>query len=110
MQMLTKTIARASRNGPHSLMENFYWDVIKRYPPLTPLDEEIHMLKAQDGDAKSYELVICSNLRFVVNVAKEYIGQGVEFEDLVAEGNLGLVKAYHKFDISKNVKFITYAV
>jgi RNA polymerase primary sigma factor len=50
------------------------------------------------------------NLRFVITVAKQYQGQGVDFSDLVAEGNIGLMKAINSFDWTKNLRFISYAV
>ncbi|MBL1506088.1 sigma-70 family RNA polymerase sigma factor, partial [Klebsiella pneumoniae] len=51
-----------------------------------------------------------ANLRFVVTIARQYRGQGVEMEDLVSEGNMGLMKAAAKFDASKGVRFVNYAV
>ena len=90
-------------------MQNYY-DVLTKFPPLDRKTEDKLMLLAKAGDNSAYDKVVCSNLRFVVNVAKEYLGQGLSFDDLIGEGNLGLVKAYHKYDITKNVKFITYAV
>ena len=68
------------------------------------------MLKAKKGDNQAREKVINHNLRFVVSVAKKYQNQGMPLEDLISEGNRGLIKAYEKFDTSRNVKFITYAV
>ena len=50
------------------------------------------------------------NLRFVITVAKQYQNQGLDFPDLIAEGNLGLMKAINNFDWSKNLRFISYAV
>jgi len=89
---------------------NYYYDVLAKHPPIKPAEEEKCMLLAKAGDKKSYDKIICSNLRFVVNVAKEYLGQGLDFDDLIGEGNMGLVKAFHKFDITRDNRFITYAV
>tara|TARA_Y100001963_G_scaffold36301_2_gene50569 strand:- start:6280 stop:7098 length:819 start_codon:yes stop_codon:yes gene_type:complete len=89
---------------------NYYYDILAKYPPLKKEEEEKYMLLAKAGDKRAYDKIVCSNLRFVVNVAKEYLGQGLEFEDLIGEGNMGLVKAFHKFDITRENRFITYAV
>lgn len=65
---------------------------------------------AQAGDIKSRDKIINSNLRFVIQVARGYQGMGLDLEDLTAFGNIGLFEALEKFDSSKNVKFITFAV
>ena len=88
----------------------WYLEYIRKYEPLTKEDESTIILKAKKGDKKSYEKLINCNLRFVVSIAKKYQNQGIPLEDLISEGNKGLVKAYHKFDPDRNVKFITYAV
>jgi len=76
-----------------------------------PKKREREVLKsAKRGNALNYELLMRSNLKFVITVAKRYQGQGLDLEDLIAEGNFGLVKAFNKFDIERNVKFITYGV
>lgn len=62
------------------------------------------------GDKTAFEKLIQSNLRFVVNIAKEYQGKGLTLIELINEGNYGLIKAAKKFDPTKNVKFISYAV
>lgn len=87
-----------------------YFNSIQNLPTVSR-EEERRLLKlAYAGNDSAYNKVMNANLRFVITVAKKYQNQGLELEDLVAEGNLGLVKAYHKFDLDKNVKFITYAV
>ncbi|WP_342781921.1 sigma-70 family RNA polymerase sigma factor [Thiospirochaeta perfilievii] len=63
-----------------------------------------------DGDSEAKERLITSNLRFVVNVAKKYKNSGIPFEDLINEGNLGLMTAVDKFDPDKGYHFISYAV
>lgn len=87
-----------------------YLKLIRKYIPYTKEEEKIIIQKAKDGDREAYEQLMCANLRFVVSVAKKYQNQGLELEDLIQEGNEGLMKAFHKFDLSKNFKFITYAV
>jgi|APSaa5957512576_1039674.scaffolds.fasta_scaffold00035_8 RNA polymerase primary sigma factor len=87
-----------------------YLKEIQNHNPLLKGEEAELLRLAKAGDRKAYDTVITSNLRFVVKVAKEYQNQGISLEDLIAEGNLGLVKAFSKFDTSRNFKFITYAV
>jgi len=66
-------------------------------------------LTEREKEAINQELLV-GNLRFVITVAKQYQNQGLDFPDLIAEGNLGLMKAIHNFDWSKNLRFISYAV
>ena len=88
----------------------WYLEYIRRFEPLTKENEAQLLLKAKEGSKSAYETIINCNLRFVVSVAKKYQNKGIPLEDLISEGNKGLVKAYHKFDTERNVKFITYAV
>ena len=67
-------------------------------------------IKAKLGDKKSLERLVKSNLRFVVTVAKEYQYSNIPLGDLISEGNYGLIKAVEKFDESKKIRFISYAV
>src|SRR6185312_12478671 len=84
---------------------------IARIPRLTPEEERelAGRIKAGGDEAALRRLVEC-NLRFVVSYAKRYRHLGVPFLDLIHEGNLGLIEAAWRFDPSRNVKFITYAV
>jgi RNA polymerase primary sigma factor len=68
------------------------------------------ILDAQAGSLKARNVIIESNLRFAVQVARQYQGMGLEMEDLIAFANIGLFEAVDRFDTSKNVKFITFAV
>ena len=73
-------------------------------------EEEKELFKKyKDGDEKAKEKIILSNLKLVVSIAKKYMKKSAAFIDLIQEGNLGLVKAIEKFDISKNCCFSTYA-
>lgn len=65
--------------------------------------------KVAEGDAEARDILISSNLRLVVSMAKEYTNRGLSFQDLIQEGNLGLIKAVEKFDYSKGFRFSTYA-
>ena len=88
-----------------------YLREIAKLPRLT-VDEEralAHRIH-DDRDEAAVTRLVEANLRFVVSYAKRYRGLGVSFLDLIHEGNLGLIEAAHRFDPSRNVKFITYAV
>jgi RNA polymerase primary sigma factor len=83
---------------------------ISKFEPLDPRKEiELTQLIKQ-GDTKAQNELIVSNLRFVVSVAKKFQGQGRPLEDLISEGNLGLIKAAKRFDETRGFKFISYAV
>jgi RNA polymerase primary sigma factor len=87
-----------------------YLSEINKIPLLTS-EEELELAeKAQQGDKKAREKLVISNLKFVVSVAKQYQNYGLLFEDLINEGNLGLIKASERFDPSRGFKFISYAV
>ena len=87
-----------------------YYDELKRYKPITRAKEKELLIKAKNGDLKAQNEILEANLRFVFNIASRYKGNGAAISDLISEGNMGLVKAIQKYDIDKNVKFISYAV
>ena len=64
----------------------------------------------KEGSQRAQKELIEANLRFVVSIAKQYQGRGLDISDLVSEGNIGLIKAAQKFDVTKGIKFISYAV
>ncbi|KAB2879549.1 sigma-70 family RNA polymerase sigma factor [bacterium] len=87
-----------------------YLQEIGSVPLLTP-DEEIDLAKkVKDGDEVALEKLTKANLRFVVSVAKQYQNQGLSLNDLINEGNIGLIKAAKRFDVTRGFKFISYAV
>lgn len=87
-----------------------YLHDISRVDMITP-DEEVELAKKiQTGDMDALEKLTKANLRFVVSVAKQYQNRGLSLQDLINEGNLGLLKAAKRFDPSKGFKFISYAV
>ena len=78
---------------------------------LISTDEEVELAqKIHKGDQRAFNKLVRANLRFVVSVAKQYQNQGLSLNDLVNEGNIGLVKAAQKFDETRGFKFISYAV
>src|SRR5262245_54057404 len=83
---------------------------ISQYPLITREDEVELAQRIKRNDAEALDKLVRSNLRFVVSVAKKYQNQGVSLSDLINEGNLGLIRAAHKFDETKGIKFISYAV
>ena len=86
-----------------------YLKEIGSVPLLTP-EEEIELaIRISDDDAYAKKRLAEANLRLVVSIAKRYVGRGMQFLDLIQEGNLGLIKAVDKFDYSKGFKFSTYA-
>jgi len=87
-----------------------YLREISRYPLITQADEVSLAQRIRVGDEEALDKLVRSNLRFVVSVAKKYQNQGVSLSDLINEGNLGLIRAAHKFDETKGIKFISYAV
>ena len=87
-----------------------YMQDITRYP-LWNMDEEVELATlAQRGDERAKEQLVNSNLRFVISIAKQYLHQGVPLEDLIMEGNIGLINAINKFDPTRGFKLSTYAV
>ena len=102
---------------PNTLAEGFaiddpvrmYLKEIGNVDLLSP-EEEIELAKRiMDGDESAKRRLSEANLRLVVSIAKRYVGRGMQFLDLIQEGNLGLIKAVEKFDYSKGYKFSTYA-
>ncbi len=83
---------------------------ISAYPLISREEEAELARRIRVGDQDALDKLVRSNLRFVVSVAKKYQNQGVSLSDLINEGNLGLIRAAHKFDETKGIKFISYAV
>ncbi len=86
-----------------------YLKEIGRVPLLTSEEEIDLAIRINDGDVAAKQRLSEANLRLVVSIAKRYLGRGMQFLDLIQEGNLGLIKAVEKFDYTKGFKFSTYA-
>ena len=87
-----------------------YLQEIGKVDMVTPEEEVTLAQKIRTGDQQALERLVSANLRFVVSVAKQYQNKSLSLNDLINEGNLGLVKAAQRFDESKGFKFISYAV
>lgn len=89
---------------------NKYLDEIGKEVLLTDAQERELSEKILAGDQRALSKLVEANLKFVVSIARQYKGKGVDMEDLVSEGNIGLMKAASKFDATKGVRFVNYAV
>lgn len=94
----------------HTDAVKLYLSNIGKYPVLKSKEEEIKLAKRiAAGDKRAKDTLICSNTKLVVSIAKKYLNHGLEFSDLIDEGNRGLIKAVEKFDYQRGFKFSTYA-
>ena len=89
---------------------NKYLDEIGREQLLTEEQERELSERIGQGDMKAVSKLVEANLRFVVKIASEYKGRGLQFDDLISEGNVGLMNAAMKFDASRGIRFVNYAV
>jgi len=87
-----------------------YFRDINRYPLLSREEEYDLAVRIRQHNEDALRELVRANLRFVVSVAKRYTGQGLQLSDLINEGNLGLLKAAHRFDETRGYRFISYAV
>ncbi len=87
-----------------------YFKDVRKSTLLTPSEEVLVAKRIKEGDEKAVEELLNANLKFVISIAKEYQGQGLLLSDLISEGNYGLIKAAHKFDVDRGFRFISYAV
>lgn len=104
-----RTRASVTGGSDRSVLSR-YFSEIRAYPLLTKEQEQRLAHRVQKGDPEAFENLVASNLSFVVKVATEYRNLGLSLEDLLNEGNLGLIEAARRYDPSKGTKFITYAI
>ena len=96
-------------NRDAGTLEKYLQDIAKE--SLISPEEEVELAqRIKDGDQRALDRLVRANLRFVVSVAKQYQNQGLSLQDLINEGNLGLIKAAQRFDETRGFKFISYAV
>lgn len=100
----------SNRNGRVANGIAKYLREISEFELLSPEEEVVLTRKIREGDSDALENLIKANLRFVFSVAKEYQGHGLPLQDLISEGNMGLIKAAEKFDETRGFRFISYAV
>ena len=89
---------------------NLYLDEIGREELLSAEQERVLSERILKGDSRAVGKLVEANLRFVVKIAAQYRGQGLQLDDLISEGNIGLMKAAAKFDASRGTRFVNYAV
>lgn len=109
--MKTHTVKQKKRqdSADDDILGTYLHELNSR-PPLSREEEDGIAKKAAAGDERAREELINANLRFVVSIAKQYRGKGLHLNDLINEGNLGLITAADRFDPDKGYHFITYAV
>ena len=98
---------KASIYGLDSMKD--YLSEVGQYKLLTPEQERELAYKVRDGDLEAQQLFLNCNLRLVINIAKRYQGRGLDLMDLIQEGNLGLMTALDRYDVTLGYKFSTYA-
>ena len=101
---------KSSRQAASPDTLGMYLREIRKIALLTPEEEVALARRAKQGEEEALNELVRHNLRFVVSVAKQYAKSNVPFEDLVNEGNLGLIRAAERFDVDRGYRFISYAV
>jgi len=100
----------STRYQPDDALLKIYFKEIGKYCPLTREKELELAHQAKKGHETALDQLVRANLRFVIKVAKKYQNRGLSLSDLIAEGNMGLMRAAGKFDERKKIKFISYAI
>jgi RNA polymerase primary sigma factor len=110
MQSALSIESEKRRDGAESNLLSLYLKDISKIPLLKREEERSLAREAARGNTAAKEKLIRANLRFVVNIAKQYQNRGLPLEDLISEGNIGLMHAIERFDVEKGYHFISYAV
>ena len=97
------------KNDNDGILMRYFQD-INKIRLLTREEEQEYARKAAAGDSQARETLIKANLRFVINISKQYCNQGLPLSDLISEGNIGLLNAIDRFDVERGFHFISYAV
>ncbi len=105
-----RSISSSTSPSTESNVLSIYLKEINKVPLLTREQEDKYARAAATGDKFAKDMLVKSNLRFVVNVAKRYQNQGIPLSDLISEGNIGLINAIERYDVDKGYHFISYAV
>ena len=108
MRQLTITQSITNRKESHTIEK--YFNDLSKEERITPEEEADLAQRIRTGDNVALEKLVKANLRFVISVAKQYQNRNIPLNDLINEGNIGLIKAAQKFDETKGFKFISYAV
>src|SRR5271163_5174494 len=99
---------RLQNSSVHTPLESYLREINET--PLLNADEEKRLAyRIEDGDSEARDRMVRANLRLVVNIARSYTGKGLGLQDLIEEGNLGLLRAVEGFDPGMNTRFSTYA-
>ncbi len=105
-----KSTSTATSTSNESNVLSIYLKEINKVPLLTREEEDRYARAAAKGEKSAKDMLVKSNLRFVVNVAKRYQNQGMPLSDIISEGNIGLINAIERYDVDKGYHFISYAV
>jgi len=103
-------IAKTNQDWNERAIYFQYLNEVARFPLLNPAEERVLLKQANQGSRAAMDRLVRANLRFVVNIANMYKGQGLSIGELINEGNLGLMEAARRFDADQKIKFISYAV
>src|SRR5215217_4481409 len=109
IEQKTKPTAGANKASTEMDILGLYLSRARRHRILSRQEEAALSARIRQGDEAAWEELVWCNLRLVISIARRYVGRGLEFVDLVQEGNLGLMRAARGFDAAFGTKFSTYA-
>ena len=109
MGMNDTNLRGSARWGEEAIYKQYLREV-SRYPLLTSAEEKALLRLVAEGNKQALDRLVLGNLRFVINIAFCYTGQGLSANELINEGNLGLIEAAQRFEPDRDIKFISYAV